>query len=65
MKRYYIMRSDGSSLFQQPYPKDFCAHCLIHLIDRTPQEAYYLLDEEISLSGYRAQRLCQLLVSDT
>lgn len=64
MKKYYIIRSDGTPVFQQAYSEDFCAHCLINLIDRTPQQTYYLLDEKIRLSGYRAQRLCYLLVSE-
>lgn len=33
MKKYYIIREDGSSIFQLPYPKDFCIHCLCLLIE--------------------------------
>lgn len=35
MKKYYIIRSDGSSLFEQGYDRDFIFHCLIKLLDRT------------------------------
>lgn len=30
---YYILKNDGTSLFEQPYPFDFCMHCLMLLID--------------------------------
>lgn len=30
---YYILKNDGTSLFVQPYPFDFCMHCLMLLID--------------------------------
>lgn len=33
MKKYYIIREDGTSIFQLPYPKDFCIHCLCLLIE--------------------------------
>lgn len=33
MKKYYIIRPDGSSIFKQPYPLDFCLHCLVRLLD--------------------------------
>lgn len=33
MKKYYIIREDGSSIFQLPYPLDFCIHCLCLLIE--------------------------------
>ena len=35
MKKYYIIRSDGSSLFKQGYDREFIFHCLIKLLDRT------------------------------
>lgn len=47
--KYYIIREDGTSIFEQPYCEDFIYHCLIHLIDRTPNERY---------------RLCQIGFSD-
>lgn len=31
MEKYYIIREDGSSIFELPYPKDFCIHCLFLL----------------------------------
>ena len=33
MEKYYIIRVDGSSIFELPYPKDFCIHCLCLLIE--------------------------------
>ena len=42
MKKYYIIRADGSSIFEQSYPEDFIFHCLINLIDSS-DEAYRLL----------------------
>lgn len=41
--KYYIIRSDGSSIFLQPYPYDFCMHCLLKLLD-VSDEKYYLLN---------------------
>lgn len=38
MKKYYIIRADGSSLFELPYPEDFVYHCLIKLLDRTDEQ---------------------------
>ncbi|MBE6811097.1 MAG: hypothetical protein E7521_08605 [Ruminococcaceae bacterium] len=44
MKKYYIIREDGSSIFEQAYPEDFVFHCLIHLLDRTSEETYRLCE---------------------
>lgn len=41
--KYYIIRSDGSSIFLQPYSYDFCMHCLLKLLD-VSDEKYYLLN---------------------
>lgn len=41
--KYYIIRSDGSSIFLQPYPFDFCMHCLLKLLD-VSDEKYFLLN---------------------
>jgi len=30
---YYILKNDGTTLFEQPYCLEFCLHCLFHLID--------------------------------
>ncbi len=53
MKKYYIIREDGSSIFELPYPKDFCIHCLCHLIE--DGQRYRLMSsallEYISLSA--------------
>lgn len=38
MKKYYIIREDGSSLFALPYPKDFIFHCLVKLVDITDEQ---------------------------
>ena len=42
MKKYWIIRSDGSTLFELPYPEDFIYHCLIKLLD-VSVEQYKLL----------------------
>ena len=42
MKKYYIIRPDGSSIFKLPYSEDFIFHCLIKLLD-TSDEQYKLL----------------------
>lgn len=58
MKKYYILRADGSSIFELPYPAEFVYHCLINLIDRTPNEKYMLCEidsrrqELFSMSAY-------------
>lgn len=44
MKKYYIIRADGSSLFELPYPEDFIYHCLFLLLDKT-DERFTLLEE--------------------
>lgn len=38
--KYYILRFDGSSIFQQPYSKDFCIHCLSCLLNRSDEQFY-------------------------
>ena len=30
---YYILKNDGTFIFEQAYPLDFCIHCLMCLID--------------------------------
>lgn len=30
---YYIILQDGTSIFEQAYPYDFCIHCLFCLLD--------------------------------
>ena len=30
---YYILKNDGTTLFEHPYCLEFCLHCLFHLID--------------------------------
>ncbi len=46
---YYIIREDGSSIFELPYREDFIYHCLICLLNRADerqrqQEHYRLLE---------------------
>ena len=48
MKKYYILKEDGTSLFLQPYPEDFCFHCLVNLLDRS-DERYRLCEIDIKL----------------
>ena len=43
MDKFYIIRGDGSSLLLQPYPFDFCMHCLLKLID-VSDEKFYLMN---------------------
>ena len=42
MKKYYIIRADGSSIFEQPYPEDFIYHCLFNLLETAPDEKFRL-----------------------
>ena len=35
MKEYYIIKDDGSSLFEQAYQEEFIYHCLILLLDNS------------------------------
>lgn len=42
MKEYYIIRADGSSIFEHGYPEEFVFHCLIKLLDKADEE-YRLL----------------------
>lgn len=48
MEKYYIIKEDGSSIFQLPYPKDFCIHCLCLLIE--DGQRYRLLSAQTNLS---------------
>lgn len=38
MRKYYILRADGTSIFEQPYSEDFIFHCLINLLDRSDEQ---------------------------
>lgn len=55
--KYYIIRSDGTSVFEQGYSEDFIFHCLIHLLDRS-DETYLLLyfDECCKLASVQLDR---------
>ena len=56
MKKYYIIRPDGTSIFALPYPEDFCYHCLFLL--QNDGQRYKLLSSEelnISLSALKLQ----------
>lgn len=60
---YYILKNDGTFLFELPYPLDFCLHCLFNLIDSpdpnlknchlfsllTPEDSAYSAVESITL----------------
>lgn len=39
---YYILRADGSSLFLNPYPIDFCIYCMLVLFNRTGERCKLL-----------------------
>lgn len=43
MKKYYILRSDGSSIFVKSYPMEFIMQCYYHLICRS-DEAYTVIE---------------------
>lgn len=57
MKKYFIIRPDGSSVFLQPYPFDFCMHCLFLLLDSS-DEHYQLLNfaDVLSTSSVQLER---------
>lgn len=42
-KLYYIIREDGSSIFELPYREEFIYHCLIKLIDTAEGQKFRLL----------------------
>jgi hypothetical protein len=42
MKYYWIIKENGTALFELPYPEDFIYHCLIKLLDSS-SEQYKLL----------------------
>lgn len=48
MEKFYIIRADGSSVFELPYPKDFCVHCLILLLNSS-EERFELLSSAVFL----------------
>lgn len=57
MKKYYIIRQDGSSLFRLPYEEEFIFHCLIKLLD-TSDEKFRLLSfaDTLDFSAVQADR---------
>lgn len=42
-KLYYIIREDGSSIFELPYREEFVYHCLIKLFDTAENQKFRLL----------------------
>ena len=48
MKKYYIIRADGSSIFKLPYSEDFIFHCLIKLLDVTDETFRLLSFSDVS-----------------
>lgn len=57
MKKYYIIRQDGSSLFRLPYDEEFIFHCLIKLLDITEEKFRLLRFVEASeLAAVQADR---------
>lgn len=52
IKKYYIIRPDGSSIFAQGYQEEFIFHCLIKLLDRTTEPLRLLcIDDSIKLAS--------------
>ncbi len=41
---YYIIRENGSSIFELPYREEFIYHCLIKLLDIAENEKFMLLE---------------------
>ena len=62
MKEYYIIKPDGSSLFELPYQEEFIYHCLFKLLDTMPDTRFSLLQIDrtrlasISLSAEKAKK---------
>lgn len=57
MKKYYIIRPDGSSIFELGYQKEFIYHCLIKLLDRTTEPLRLLcIDDTIKLASVQRDK---------
>lgn len=37
MKKFYIIRSDGTSIFREPHHEEFIYHCLIKLLEKSDE----------------------------
>lgn len=57
MKKYFIIRPDGSSIFEQGYQEEFIFHCLIKLLDRTTEPLRLLcIDDTIKLASVQRDK---------
>lgn len=57
MTKYYIIRADGSSVFEQGYDRDFIFHCLVKLLDRTDARFQLLeIDENCTFAAVQADK---------
>lgn len=55
---YYILKPDGTKLFELPYNEEFIYHCLVKLLDITPDIEYSLLYIDISNLNYLPLLAC-------
>jgi len=44
LKEFYILKPDGTSLFELPYQEEFIYHCLTQLLDTMPDTRFTLLE---------------------
>lgn len=58
MKEYYIIRPDGTALFELPYQEEFIYHCLVKLLDITPDIKYSLLHIDTTKLEYLSLSAC-------
>ena len=62
--KYWLIRSDGSSLFEQAYERDFLLHCLVLLLDHEEASHYYLCSEFAQTSLSFPISLARLYILD-
>lgn len=57
MKLYYIIRSDGSSVFEQGFSLDFISHCF-YLLSEQSEERYQVVSiaESLPICAVQANR---------
>ena len=52
MKKYYIIREDGSSIFEQAYSEDFIFHCLFSLLETSPAAKFRLCEIDSTILSF-------------